>query len=189
MPTNFNVSETDRNWSSVLTFRRYKQHWGFFTRRWDVRQWIMYFAFDRPTLNAWCRNMNWLRSFNEAKLSIIEKAIFDEVWIWEMVPTWTTCWQSVCGEWEVCRPDHWAVSCRGMMPAEPPHTLAHNGRKCPSRTVTSPSLRRPLTSPLQWARVFSTRSLALSQATRNFYWRSPTDHFCGYNLDNSFEEL
>lgn len=150
----------------------------------------MSFAFDRLTLNAWCRNMNWLRSFNEAKLStIIEKAIFDEVWIWEMVPTWTTCWQSVCGEWEVCRPDHWAVSCRGMMPAEPPHTLAHNGRKCPSRTVTSPSLRRPLTSPLQWARVFSTRSLALSQATRNFYWRSPTDHFCGYNLDNSFEEL
>lgn len=28
MPTNFNVRETDRNWSSVLTFRHYKQHWG-----------------------------------------------------------------------------------------------------------------------------------------------------------------
>lgn len=29
MPTNCNVSETDRNWSIVLTFRRYKQHWDF----------------------------------------------------------------------------------------------------------------------------------------------------------------
>lgn len=29
MPKNFNASEIDRNWSSALTFRRYKQHWGF----------------------------------------------------------------------------------------------------------------------------------------------------------------
>lgn len=141
----------------------------------------MSFAFDRLTLNAWCRNMNWLRSFNEAKLStIIEKAIFDEVWIWEMVPTWTTCWQSVCGEWEVCRLDHWAVSCRGMMPAEPPHTLAHNGRKCPSRTVTSPSL--PTTSShesssmstsllhSQFSIITSNKELLLTIANWPFLW-------------------